>query len=120
MTFHVPNEARLRCGPLASTDEDGNNGVFMFGRWGLQVRCLASDGMGWEHVSVTIGKRGKPAVKTPTWTQMCWVKSVFWDPEDVVVQFHPAEADYVDNHQHCLHLWRCTQQVQPVPLAIQI
>lgn len=37
---------------------------------------------------------------------MCKVKDLFWDEEDVVVQFHPRKSEYVDNHKYCLHLWR--------------
>ena len=102
MSFHVPNAYRIRRGYMASTDANGNNGAFFIptrpGEPPMQV--IASDGMGWEHVSVSRPDR------TPTWAEMCRVKALFWDAGDCVVQFHPPETDYVNNHSRCLHLWR--------------
>lgn len=102
MTFHVPERFRVRSGPAASDPSFGCNGVFIFraapGR-GL-LRVIASDGEGWEHVSVS-----NPA-RCPTWDEMCWIKSQFWDDEDCVLQFHPPRAEYVNVHPYCLHLWR--------------
>jgi hypothetical protein len=54
---------------------------------------------GWEHVSVS-------SRRLPTWTDMVRVKDLFWDAEDCVVQFHPPQSDYVNQHPTCLHLWR--------------
>lgn len=100
MTFHVPNAHRIRDGRLASTDEDGRNGAFFF-RWGTRrVRIIASDGNGWEHVSVSLQDR------CANWQEMCKVKDIFWDEEDCVVQYHPPKSEYVNNHPFVLHLWR--------------
>ena len=72
------------------------------------LRCLASDGDmrwgddRWEHVSVSCEGRKK---RLPTWDEMCFVKDVFWDKEDCVVQFHPPESQYV-NIAEVLHLWK--------------
>lgn len=60
----------------------------------------------WEHVSVSAQGR------CPTWEEMCWVKDLFFDPEELVLQFHPPRSVYVNNHPHCLHLWR--------PLGVEI
>lgn len=62
--------------------------------------CQASDGGGWEHVSVSTIER------CPTWDEMCKVKSLFWDDDDLVVQYHPPASEYVNNHPYTLHLWR--------------
>lgn len=105
--FHVPNKDRIRKGPLASDDSYGNNGAFYTyfnPTMGLQI--IASDQCGWEHVSVTAIVRKNTYPRTPTWREMCKVKNLFWDEEDVVVQFHPRKSEYVDNHKYCLHLWR--------------
>lgn len=59
-----------------------------------------SDGSGWDHVSVSL------ATRTPTWEEMCWVKRLWFLPEEVVMQLHPAESEYVNYHPFCLHLWR--------------
>lgn len=56
---------------------------------------------GWEHVSVCPING-----KTPTWDDMCFVRDMFWEPEDTVVQFHPPKSEYVNIMDNCLHLWR--------------
>jgi hypothetical protein len=48
---------------------------------------------------------------------MCFVKDLFWDEEECVVQFHPPLSQYVKNHRYCLHLWRPTHQAIPAPPA---
>ena len=37
---------------------------------------------------------------------MCFVKDLFWDETETVIQFHPPRSEYVNNHNFCLHLWR--------------
>lgn len=54
----------------------------------------------WEHVSISTQTR------CPTWEEMCFVKDLFWDEEDCVVQYHPPKSDYINCHPRCLHLWR--------------
>jgi hypothetical protein len=67
----------------------------------------------WEHVSVS-------ASTTPTWAEMCWVKGLFWDPDELAIQLHPPEADYVNVHARCLHLWRPIGVALPVPPLITV
>jgi len=86
-----------------TTEADGFNGMFRFSVDGNFVRCIASDGMGWKHVSVSLEYEPK---KCPKWSLMCKIKDLFWDEFDVVVQFHPRKKDYVNFHQGCLHLWQ--------------
>jgi hypothetical protein len=88
---------------------DGNNGYFVIPFESYEFDVIASDGGGWEHVSVSMPKR------TPSWKQMCYVKTLFWDDEDVVIQYHPAKKDYVNMHEHTLHMWRPTGQELPTP-----
>ena len=64
------------------------------------LTVIFSDGEGWEHVSVST--RGR----CPNWDEMVFVKNLFWGPDDVVMQLHPPQSAYVNNHPHCLHLWR--------------
>ena len=78
------------------------------GPCGRDLIVMAADGSdpiaaGWEHVSVSLQTR------TPNWPEMCFVKKLFWAPEDCVVQFHPPQADYISVHNYCLHLWRPTR-----------
>lgn len=143
MSFHVPELARDTTHPqLGSTSADGNNGAFHIESpepgWRLALICSDStelDGAGydkWEHVSVhayreqrievvgLLGRGSKPGLKqrTPTWKEMCYVKRLCWDGEDVVMQLHPKESEYVNCHPHVLHLWRPINATIPTPPAI--
>lgn len=112
------NAFRVRTGRFASDDSFGFNGAFCLWMGGNQVKIIASDGEGWQHVSVSFEDR--PST-TPRWSLMCDVKDLFWEPEDCVVQFHPPKSEYVNNHSGCLHLWRCTDgREQPMPPAILV
>ncbi len=61
------------------------------------LMCIASDGEGWEHVSITI--RGN---RCPNWKEMCFIKDLFWGEEDTVIQdtsfFLPGEPSH-DNQR---------------------
>lgn len=106
-----------------SDDSYGFNGMFRLPKDGEIVRCIASDGTDfdapewkWQHVSVSVEGDKRP----PRWSVMCWVKDLFWEPEDWVVQFHPAQSQYVNFHPACLHLWRPLVEKLPTPLAIMV
>jgi hypothetical protein len=97
--------------------EDGFNGMFRIPIGGKLVRCIASDGEGWQHVSVSIERDHR----TPPWGVMCQIKDWFFEPDQWVVQFHPAQKDYVNYHPGCLHLWRCTDgREMPTPPHILV
>ncbi len=109
MAFKVPEKYRIQVKGLEvpDTETERNYGAFRipFIEEDGAVACvIASDGEGWEHVSVHIKIHGD--ANTPTWEEMCIIKDLFWDKEDCVVQFHPPESEYVNCHPHCLHLWR--------------
>ena len=55
---------------------------------------------GFEHVSIEL-----MAKRLPTWEEMCYIKQLFWDDEEMVVQIHPRKSQYV-NLTDALHLWR--------------
>lgn len=116
------NEHRHRGGipgimeKYVSDDSYGFNGLFRFMVKGRFVRCIVSDGEGWQHVSVTIEGERRP----PPWDVMCAIKDLFWEPEDWVVQFHPAHSEYVNNHPGCLHLWRPTNVELPKPDSLLV
>jgi hypothetical protein len=71
---------------------------------------IAVDGQmfGWEHVSVSVHYRKgfEEKKRTPTWAEMCYIKDLFWEKDECVVQYHPKEEDYVNYHPHVLHLWK--------------
>lgn len=119
--FHVPEEARIQNGPLGSTWAAGANGAFWFAGLGggRELWVIASDGLDWEHVSVHVANRTNKLFM-PTWDEMCWVKDQFWDADDVVMQLHPAKAEYVNTHGKTLHLWRPTHQAIPTPPSVLV
>lgn len=105
MSFHSPERFRARklLPHMNSREVSGDNGIFMLPPMGLsnlELRIVAGNGYGWEHVSVSTSKR------PPSWAEMCHVKELFWDPEDCVMQLHPPRSEWVNNHPYCLHLWR--------------
>lgn len=110
---------RIRTGPAASDPEWGAYGAFeLSGPCGTALRIVASgadagDTEGWEHVSIST--RHRP----PNWQEMCFVKALFWEAEECVIQFHPPESVYVNNHPHCLHLWKPPFDV-PLPPSILV
>jgi hypothetical protein len=104
------NRFRVRSGRMASTDEYGNNGMFVLPqKGGPDLVVQVSDGGLWDHVSVSTASR------TPTWEEMCLVKRLFFRDDEAVIQYHPPESDYVNCHSHCLHLWRPQRAEIPLP-----
>lgn len=111
-----PNQFRVRgnLGPWSSDDSFGPNGMFSVPSPVSPVadtvlKVIASNGDGWDHVSVSLPHR------CPDWPEMCHIKDLFWSPEETVIQYHPAAADYVNHHPHCLHMWRKQEFEFPVP-----
>lgn len=91
-----------------------NCGYFVFRRGNATLRVIASDGEGWDHVSVSL------ATRCPTWDEMCFVKRQFFGPEETVIQFHPAVEAYVNCHPFCLHLWRPQEVEIQLPPTVLI
>ena len=106
------NRWRNRGGVYGSTNKDKNNGAFRIpgpaGQWFL---VIASDQLRWEHVSVSVMGENR----CPTWEEMCFIKDVFWAKDEVVIQYHPAEAEYVRAHPYALHLWKPIGVDLPTP-----
>jgi hypothetical protein len=128
MRTEVPKEleeGRVRSGPWATTSDRGLCGVFIV--QGLIVaghtgegdmvcvdiasgeRRIVSANTGWEHVTVETDHR------IPTWDEMCFVKNLFWQEEECVVEYHPPLSQYVRCNPYCLHLWRPKHATIPTP-----
>ena len=75
---------------------------------------IFSWGAGWEHLSVST------PTKTPTWEQMCMMKEIFFEAEEVCVEYHPKKSEYVNNHSHCLHIWKPIDKELPTPPSILV
>jgi hypothetical protein len=95
--------------------DDSRNGRFILqGPCGAKLQIVAeNENQNWEHVSVSLTKHRR----SPNWPEMCFVKDLFWDEEECVVQFHPPLSQYARNHRYCLHLWKPTHQTIPAPPA---
>lgn len=75
---------------------------------------IFTNGFGWEHLSISSSSR------TPDWDTMCLAKSVFWDDDEACVQYHPRKEDYVNMHEHCLHIWKPLLKELPLPPSIMV
>ncbi len=109
--------------PIYRSNEGDHYGAFFLPAGRASMLCIADDGRnptapaecaGWEHVSV----RDYAGVRTPSWAEMCRVKDAFWFGTETVLQYHPARADYVNMHPHCLHLWRPIDGAMPRPNSL--
>ena len=115
-------DGRVRRGEYASSLLWGAYGKFFVqGPCGEKL-CIFASGAdaddklsdGWEHVSVSTRRR------VPNWREMCFVKDLFWDESECVVQFHPSRSEYVNNHPLVLHLWRHKSIPFPTPPSILV
>lgn len=128
----VNNQYRVRTHPVLGSDNSyGNNGFFVMPHYKIALyyfQCQVSDGMGWQHVSITIikdissssKKKFQMVERCPTWEEMCHIKSLFWDDEESVMQLHPPKSQWVNNHPYCLHLWKPDNIEIPLPLQIMV
>jgi hypothetical protein len=92
---------------------DGNegNGVFTMPSPidRAEMAIVASDGGGWDHVSVSRGNR------CPNWIELDYVKRAFFRDEECAMQLHPAVAKHISLHPYTLHLWRPQNIEIPLP-----
>lgn len=111
MTFKLPENFRDKRFPWCS-----EGGVFRLGQINefRPLKIIASRGLGWEHVSVSLDIKNI-TTKTPNWYEMCYVKSLFWDDDDIVVQYHLPAGKNINIHPGCLHLWRKEGYEFPMP-----
>jgi hypothetical protein len=72
----------------------------------------------WEHVSCHCFDPFFKKEQTPTWEQMSYIASLFWEEDEVLVQFRPAKKDYVNVHEHVLHWWKPVFLEIPTPPRI--
>jgi len=111
---------RVRAGEFATSRADGGYGVFhVQGPCGEKLKIISGEAgdsisEGWEHVSVSTRRR------CPNWIEMCFVKDLFWTDDECVIQFHPPRSEYVNNHPHCLHLWRPVDNHVRLPPSVLV
>lgn len=124
----VLEKGRVQGGPYATARGDRMGAFALKAPLGAYLTILASDGSDWrshalpgppfEHVSVSVRPVGGLPGRCPTWDEMCWVKGLFWGPEECVVQYHPPASEYVNVHPHTLHLWKPVGVAVPLPPSI--
>lgn len=97
--------------------QEGYDGFFLIpGPEKNRLKVLSTTGDGWEHLSISVHKSNR----LPTWTEMCYIKDIFFDDDEVVMQLHPAKKDWVNNHNSVLHLWRPLNNPIPLPPPIMV
>lgn len=86
-------------------------GLFIVPFRSNNMKVMVYDGKAdnWEHVSVSLKNR------CPNWEEMSYIKNLFWDEEETVIQFHPKKSEYVNMHPYCLHLWRHKEKEFELP-----
>lgn len=93
---------------------DGFGGSFYDKKSRCNLNFIMSWGAGYEHCSVSLPTR------CPSWEQMCVMKDLFWEDDEVCMQLHPAKKDYINNHPYCLHIWRPINEKIPTPPSIMV
>lgn len=101
------------CHPILGMGK-GNNGAFMIPYQSMELTVITSVGQGWEHVSVSLKNR------IPNYFEMCFVKDLFFDENETVVQFHVPKEKHVNNMKNCLHLWRDQRNGHLLPPSIMV
>jgi len=96
---------------------DAGNGVFLVPSPidNAGMRVIASNGLGWDHVSVSRKNR------CPNWTELEYVKRLFFLDHETAMQLHVPSSDHLSLHDYCLHLWRPNDGVEiPRPPALMV
>lgn len=112
---------RQQDGSEFSTRKGDTFGAFQVPFNGSVLRIIATDGEGipklekWEHVSVHAYDPVFKKQRIPKWEEMCFVKSLFWNDDEVVMQLHVASKDHINIHDCVLHLWRPKETQIPLP-----
>jgi len=112
-------KGRIRSGDYATLPGENFGAFRLLGPCGRDLLVIASAGdsslgVEWEHVSVSLHNR------CPNWLEMDFVKRLFWDDEEAVMQLHPPRSQWVNNHPHCLHLWRPLKAEIPLPPMVAV
>lgn len=110
---------RFRMGQFASSPSELQGAFFIPGPCSRELIVIASNGSAeheilWEHVSVCVKRH------TPTWAEMDFIKRLFWDDEETVMQLHPPRSRWINNMPNCLHMWRPTNREIPLPPDITV
>lgn len=87
--------------------------IFDDGTYGEPINGTYT-GSGWEHLSCRV-KMGKGQERVPSYSELNWLKQLFWDDEECVMHLYPPKSEHVNNHPFVLHLWRPLHAEIPRP-----
>ena len=76
---------------------------------GQRMVVMASNGDGWDHVSVSRKNR------VPNWAEMSHVYRLFFTPDEAAMQLHVPADQHINIHPFVLHLWRPHTTDIPLP-----
>lgn len=110
------NHIRADSSEHYGSDGDSGNGVFMVTSKidHSKLVVVASNGGGWDHVSVSHRKR------VPNWYEMEQIKAMFFQDDETCMQLHVPATDHINNHPNVLHLWRPHEVAIPRPPSIMV
>ena len=106
----LPEDKRIEWLKVNDKVYDGpSNCMFTFTYNGTPMMVVASNGGGWDHISVSAQGR------CPTWDEMERVKRLFFRDNEVAFQLHVPPRNHINNHPYTLHLWRPHDATIPLP-----
>lgn len=108
--FRVANVLNQMVGQKEFGDETQGHFMIPHDKTNIILFVVATSHAGWDHVSVSAHNR------CPNWIEMCFIKNLFFNDDEVVVQFHPKKEEYVNLAKNCLHLWKCQDKEFPQPV----
>lgn len=73
------------------------------------LRCIASNGGGWDHLSVSRPDR------VPRWDEMESMRKIVFTRDEYAYQLGVPEREHINCHPHCLHWWRPQSREIPIP-----
>lgn len=117
--MRISEEAeKLRCttGRFATRIHESRGGCFNFRTKSFSILIVVDNGLqtGWEHVSASLEHR------CPNWEEMAYIKSLFWEDNETVIQFHPKKTEYKNLHPYCLHMWKKVGVDHDLPPSILV
>jgi hypothetical protein len=79
---------------------DDKNGAFIVPCNSNELKVLASSGEGWDHVSVSMKNR------IPNWMEMEFIAKLFFNDDEIAIQYHVPAKEHINIMENCLHWWR--------------
>lgn len=107
--YRLPEQELQFTGELGGAGEGFFAFYSIYSRKEELIRAIAGSGMGWDHVSVSLGHR------CPTWDEMEYTKRLFFQPYEICMQLHVAEKDHISHNPYTLHIWRPQTWVIQLP-----